>query len=175
MIFRDCIFYKADYGKENYIESNRLFFDKIEIDRVVYGGLNCKNINISVSDSNIKILVISNSSLSLNNTRIHEELFYTFFSDININSVKLIIKNNSFIKHLTLSVPEFISIENSTIEKELRLTNSEILSLNIQNSTLNNGLGLNNSIVKDRFSLINSKIKNKKKNLINQIQDNQAI
>ena len=166
-IFRDCIFYEKDYGKENYIESNRLCFDKIEIDNITYGGLNCKNINISVSDSNIRNLSMVNSSLFLNNTRINEELFYTFFSDINTNSAKLIIKDNSFIKNLTLSVPEFISIENSTIEKELRLTNSEILSLNIQNSTLNNGLQLNNSIVNNRFSLINSKIKNKKLDLSN--------
>ncbi|MDN5047085.1 hypothetical protein O8C97_04440 [Aliarcobacter butzleri] len=166
-IFRDCIFYEKDSGKQNYIESNRLSFDKIEIDNITYGGLNCKNINISVSDSNIRTLVMANSSLSLNNTRINEELFYTFFSDININSAKLIIKDNSFIKNLTLTVPEFISIENSTIEKELRLTNSEMLSLNIQNSILNNGLQLNNSIVNNRFSLINSKIKNKKLDLSN--------
>ncbi|RXK12156.1 hypothetical protein CP965_10275 [Halarcobacter mediterraneus] len=166
LIFRDCVFHKKDYGKESYVKSSNLYYDKMEIDNISYGGLNCRSINIDVSDSNIGTLGILNSSLFLKNTTISKNLYF-LPSDENINSVKLIIKDNSFIKNSTLSVPEFISIENSTIEKEVSLKNSEILSLNIQNSTLNNGLELNNSIVKDRFSLINSKIKNKKLDLSN--------
>lgn len=164
-VFRDCIFYKKDYGKENYIESNRLYFDKMEIDKISYGGLNSKSISIDVSDSNIGTLAIVNSSLFLKNTTISKKLFCSL--DKNINSTKLVIKENSFVKDLDMPVFKFTSIENSTIEKELIIRNSEIVSFNIQSSTLENGLDFNNSSIEDRFSLINSKIKNKKLDLSN--------
>ncbi|MCG3660265.1 hypothetical protein [Aliarcobacter butzleri] len=166
LIFRDCIFYEKDYKKENYIESNNLYFNRINTN-LSYSGFNCKNINIEISDSNIKELFITNSSLLLENTKIKDNLFYIYTPDMDKAFSKLIIKNNCFIEKLILSPAEQISIENSIISQELKFTNSEILSLNIQNCVLENGLELNNSIIKTRFSLFNSSIKNKKLDLSN--------
>jgi len=168
IIFRDCLFYKSDYGKENYLESDDLYFEDIKLNSLTYGGLNAKSINTTVENSDFKTLNVLESSLVLKNTKISGFLFV--FSQYLGNTKKSIkemtVDNNCFIKEIKISY-DVISIKDSTIDDELSLANSKITSLNIQNSTLKNGLNLNNTTIKDRLSLINSRIETKKLDLSN--------
>lgn len=168
LVFRDCIFYEPNYGKENYVESSNLYFDNIKINSLTYGGLNAKHMTFTIEDSDLLRLVLK-SSLVLEKTRVSEELMIFDSDDEKENFNQVVIDKNCFIQHIALANNkiDLLSIKDSTIDDELFLANSKMASLNIQNSTLKNGLNLNNTTLKDRLSLINSRIETKKLDLSN--------
>lgn len=165
MTFIDCLFYTADYKKENYIESNYLHFHNIKMNSLIYSGLNATPINISVGNSHLKILSFGNSVSTITKTTIDNLLMSIDLSTQEETSSELICEE-CFINEMKIG-HNIINIKDSTVDKLLALENRKLTSLNIQNCTLKNGLTLNNTMIKDRLSLINSRIETKKLDLSN--------
>jgi len=165
LVFRDCLFYHKNYGKENYTESDNLYFRDITLKDLVYGGLNAKPLKITIDDSKFNVLGLSNSLSTITKTTI-DNFLMSIHSPTKEETTSELICEECFINEMKI-YNNIINIKDSTVDKLLALENRKLTSLNIQNTTLKNGLNLNNTMIKDRLSLINSRIETKKLDLSN--------
>lgn len=161
--FSNCTFYNHFYE-----ETKSLSIDECNFNFFSYTNRNNTDlIDCKLIDSQIGYLILKNSSLSVNKSNVNNLMIFN--NSKKENEYNILIENESSIKHFSSEMPtinNFI-VNNSSFSSILRLNNFHIKTLNIENTTFENGISLNNTLIEKRCSFINSRIKNNTVNLSN--------